>query len=152
MFKLEHIGEGHIFYATEYSAGFDIPSNEDLILKKGTRALISTGLRIIESYDVPPIDALSSLGTCVAEIQLRPRSGLALKFGISVLNAPSTIDADYRGEIKVILINHGDQDFEIKKGERIAQAVVALAFRPKGIEVKEKIRGQDGFGSTGKTS
>jgi dUTP pyrophosphatase len=98
-------------YHSVEAAGFDLHSIEDVILKPGERKLIKTGLafEIEKGY----------------EVQIRPRSGLAFKYGITVLNSPGTIDSDYRGEIKVLLINLGENDFEIKKGERIAQAVIA---------------------------
>ena len=86
---------------------------------------------------------------CVPEIQIRPRSGIAAKFGITVLNSPSTIDADYRGEIFVNLINHSSDFFAIKIGDRIAQGVCTIAIQLNSIEVKEKERGFGGFGSTG---
>ena len=126
-------------YQTELAAGFDLHSIEEYVLKKGERKLIKTGLafEIEDGY----------------EVQIRPRSGLAFKHGITVLNSPGTIDADYRGEIMVLLINLGDEDFEIKKGERIAQAVVAPVVQAKFEEVEELSstkRGAGGFGSTGK--
>ena len=126
-------------YQTMEAAGFDLHSLDDVILKKGERVLISTGLsfEIEKGY----------------EIQIRPRSGLAYKYGISVLNTPGTIDSDYRGEIKVLLINFSDQDFEIKKGDRIAQAVVKEVIQAEFEEVEtlsETERGAGGFGSTGK--
>ena len=126
-------------YATAGSAGLDLRSSETLILRPGARALVGTGLAIAlpESF----------------EAQVRPRSGLAVKHGVTVLNAPGTIDADYRGEIKVPLINHGGQDFAIMRGDRIAQMVVAPVVQ---ISLKlvptldETARGADGFGSSGK--
>jgi len=126
-------------YQSELAAGFDLHSIKDYVLKKGERKLIKTGLafEIEEGY----------------EVQIRPRSGLAFKHGITVLNSPGTIDADYRGEIMVLLINLGGEDFEIKKGERIAQAVVAPVVQAKFEEVEELSstkRGDKGFGSTGK--
>jgi len=126
-------------YQTELAAGFDLHSIEEYVLKKGERKLIKTGLafEIEDGY----------------EVQIRPRSGLAFKHGITVLNSPGTIDADYRGEIMVLLINLGDEDFEIKKGERIAQAVVAPVVQAKFEEVEglsSTKRGAGGFGSTGK--
>ncbi|WP_024789302.1 dUTP diphosphatase [Lebetimonas sp. JH292] len=126
-------------YKSEEAAGFDLHSVEDIIIKPGERRLIKTALafEIERGY----------------EIQIRPRSGLAFKHGITVLNTPGTIDSDYRGEIKVLLINLGNEDFEIKKGERIAQAVVAPVIQARFIEVgelSETKRGSGGFGSTGK--
>jgi len=126
-------------YQSEGAAGFDLHAIEDLILKPGQRALVGTGLAIALKKGY--------------ELQVRPRSGLALKHGITCLNAPGTIDSDYRGEVKVLLINHGSEDFEIKKGERIAQAVVNQIIQVKLIEVDEldsTERGEHGFGSTGR--
>jgi len=125
-------------YQTEEAAGFDLHSVDEVVIKKGERKLISTGLafEIEKGY----------------EVQIRPRSGLAFKHGVSVLNSPGTIDSDYRGEIKVLLINLGDKDFEIKKGDRIAQAVIAPVVQAKILEVDELSsteRGSGGFGSTG---
>lgn len=128
-------------YETVASAGMDLRANlsEGLLLKSGERLLVPTGLFIAlpEGY----------------EAQIRPRSGLALKHGITVLNSPGTIDADYRGEVKVLLINHGAEDFEIKDGERIAQMVIAAHARIEWnsvTELEETERGAGGFGSTGK--
>ncbi len=126
-------------YQSELAAGFDLHSIEDYVLRKGERKLIKTGLafEIEAGY----------------EVQIRPRSGLAYKHGITVLNSPGTIDADYRGEIMVLLINLGEEDFEIKKGERIAQAVIAPVVQAEFEEVEELSvtkRGKGGFGSTGK--
>jgi dUTP pyrophosphatase len=128
-------------YETVASAGMDLRANlnEGLLLKAGQLLLVPTGLFIAlpEGY----------------EAQIRPRSGLAFKHGITVLNSPGTIDADYRGEIKVLLINHGAEDFEIKDGERIAQMVIAAHARVEWNsvnELEETERGAGGFGSTGK--
>jgi len=126
-------------YQSDEAAGFDLHSIEDVIIKSGERKLIGTGLafEIERGY----------------EMQIRPRSGLAYKHGITVLNSPGTIDSDYRGEIKVLLINLGNEDFEIKKGERIAQAVIAPVVQAEFEEVDELSdtkRGSSGFGSTGK--
>ena len=127
-------------YETGGSAGLDVRSAENELLKPGEFKLITTGLRVEIPYGY--------------EIQVRPRSGLALKHGITVLNSPGTIDADYRGEIGVILINHGQSDFEIKAGDRIAQLVVAPVERIQWQETGElnssTKRGENGFGSTGK--
>jgi dUTP pyrophosphatase len=126
-------------YQSEEAAGFDLHSIEDVILKPGERKLIKTGL----AFEIEK----------GFEIQIRPRSGLAYKHGITVLNSPGTIDSDYRGEIKVLLINLGNESFEIKKGERIAQAVVAPVVQVKFEEVEtlsDTKRGSGGFGSTGK--
>lgn len=125
--------------ATEHSAGYDLFSNEDYLLGKNKFALISTGI----SIELP-------IGY---EAQVRPRSGLAAKQGVTVLNAPGTIDADYRGEVKVILINHSDVDFEIKKGDRIAQMIISSVANADLIvtnDLTDTTRGTGGFGSTGK--
>jgi dUTP pyrophosphatase len=127
-------------YATPQSAGMDLRAHLDgpVILQPGQRALIPTGLYI----ELPE-------GT---EAQVRPRSGLALKHGITVLNAPGTIDADYRGEVGVILVNLGHEPFEVKEGERIAQLVVARYLRTAFEEVPDlraTDRGEGGFGHTG---
>jgi len=127
-------------YETIASAGMDLRANlsESRILKPLERSIVGTGLFI----ELP-------IGT---EAQVRPRSGLAAKKGITVLNAPGTIDADYRGEIGVILVNLSNEDFEINNGERIAQLVVAKHERAEwvdAIELSETDRGEGGFGSTG---
>jgi dUTP pyrophosphatase len=126
-------------YQTEEAAGFDLHSIEDVVLKPNERKLISTGLAFEIEFGY--------------EVQIRPRSGLAFKEGITVLNSPGTVDSDYRGEIKVLLINLGDKEFEIKRGDRIAQAVVAPIIQAKIVEVDKLSitkRGEKGFGSTGK--
>ena len=127
-------------YATEYSAGMDLKANieQPVILGSLDRAMIPTGLfiELPEGY----------------EAQIRPRSGLAAKHGITVTNAPGTIDADYRGEICVLLVNLGHEPFIINPGERIAQMVVARHERVEWKEVEsleESARGEGGFGSTG---
>lgn len=128
---------------TSGAAGVDLlaalGTSETLSIDPGKRALVPTGMAI-------------ALPTGY-EAQVRPRSGLAAKFGVTVLNAPGTIDADYRGEIKVILINHGDAPFEIRRGDRIAQMVVAPVTAVQ-FELKEALdetqRGAGGFGSTGR--
>jgi dUTP pyrophosphatase len=128
-------------YATQKAAGLDLKANltEPVILKPLQRQLISTGLFI----ELPE----------GFEAQIRPRSGLAFKNGITVLNSPGTIDADYRGEVKVLLVNLSDQDFTIQNGERIAQMVVAkheqITWMPV-VELEDSARGTGGFGSTGK--
>ncbi len=125
-------------YATSGAAGMDICAAESLILRVGKRHAVATGFAfaIPEGY----------------EVQVRPRSGLALKNGITCLNTPGTIDSDYRGEVKVILANLGEDDFTITKGDRIAQIVVAPVTKGAMIEVEsldETTRGTGGFGSTG---
>ena len=125
-------------YATEGAAGMDVLAAEDVVLPAGGRHAVATGIAVA----IPP----------GFEIQVRPRSGLALKHGIGVPNAPGTIDADYRGEIKVILINHGDAAFEVRRGDRIAQIVLAPVARLSWLkvdELDETRRGDGGFGSTG---
>ncbi len=127
-------------YETIASAGMDLRANinESITLKPLDRTVVKTGLFI----ELP-------IGT---EAQVRPRSGLAAKKGVTVLNAPGTIDADYRGEIGVILVNLSNEDFTIENGERIAQLVIAKHERAKWEEVKElseTSRGEGGFGSTG---
>jgi dUTP pyrophosphatase len=128
-------------YATALSAGMDIRANlsESLILQPLERKLVPTGLflEIPEGF----------------EVQIRPRSGLAFKHGITVLNSPGTIDADYRGEVGVLLVNLSNEPFEIQHGERIAQMVVASYTQAELIETTELSatdRGSGGFGSTGK--
>lgn len=128
-------------YATTLAAGLDLKANlsESLILKPLQRSLVPTGL----FFQLPP----------GFEAQIRPRSGLAFKNGITVLNSPGTIDADYRGEVKVLLVNLSDTDFTIHNGERIAQLVVAKHERVDWYvvsELDETHRGSGGFGSTGK--
>ena len=126
-------------YHTKEAAGFDLHSIEDVIINPGERKLIGTGLAFEIEFGY--------------EVQIRPRSGLAYKHGITVLNTPGTIDSDYRGEIKVLLINHGSEAFEIKKGERIAQAVIAPVIQAEIVEAEnlsDTERGSGGFGSTGK--
>ncbi|WP_066557319.1 dUTP diphosphatase [Croceicoccus bisphenolivorans] len=125
-------------YATDGAAGMDVVSAEDRVLEPGGRAAVATGIAmaIPDGY----------------EVQIRPRSGLALKHGITVANAPGTIDSDYRGELKVILVNLGLEPYEILRGDRIAQAVLSPVVRASWLEVHEldeTVRGEGGFGSTG---
>ena len=130
-------------YETHGAAGMDLraatPADRPLTLQSGERALVPTGfaLALPEGY----------------EAQVRPRSGLALKHGVTCLNAPGTIDSDYRGEVGVILINHGGEPFVIQRGERIAQMIVSPVVQSTWIEVEtldETGRGAGGFGSTGR--
>lgn len=128
-------------YETEHAAGMDLRAfiSEPIVLNANAKAIVPTGLFM----EIP-------VGF---EAQVRPRSGLAFKHGITVLNSPGTIDADYRGEVKVLLINHGTEAFEIKNGERIAQMVIAkheTATWEIVTELSETGRGQGGYGSTGK--
>ena len=125
-------------YATDGAAGMDVVSAEDVDLAPGERHAVATGL----SMAIP----------AGYEIQVRPRSGLALKHGVTVPNTPGTIDSDYRGEVKVLLINLGQEDFVITRGMRIAQMVIAPVTQVRVAEVSETsdtVRGVGGFGSTG---
>ncbi len=126
-------------YASGGAAGLDVVAAEDLILEPGARRAVATGFALA----IPP----------GFEVQVRPRSGLALKHGITCLNTPGTIDSDYRGEVKVILANLGSEPFEVRRGERIAQLVPAPVLRAVFREVDElgeTERGAGGFGSTGR--
>ena len=126
-------------YATTHAAGMDVVAAEDLDLAPGQRHAVATGFRVAIPHGY--------------EIQVRPRSGLAFKHGISVPNTPGTIDSDYRGELKILLINHGPEPFPIRRGERIAQIVPAAVTRGQWVEVEEldrTDRGEGGFGSTGR--
>ena len=125
-------------YATAGAAGMDVVSAEDVTLPSMGRHAVATGLALAipEGF----------------EVQVRPRSGLALKHGISLPNTPGTIDSDYRGELKIILINLGAEPFEIKRGDRIAQLIIAPVQLGRMVEVEsldETVRGIGGFGSTG---
>lgn len=129
-------------YESEQAAGIDIPAavpaDQATTIAPGERALIPSGFAIA----LP--DGF--------EGQIRPRSGLALRHGITVLNTPGTIDADYRGEVKILLINHGTEPFVVERGQRIAQLVIAPIARPSLVPVQslsETVRGSGGFGSTG---
>jgi dUTP diphosphatase len=128
-------------YMTSHSAGMDLYADimDDIVLLPGNRVLVPTGISIAlpDGY----------------EAQIRPRSGLALKHGISLVNSPGTIDSDYRGEIGVIMINHGPEAFVVKAGERVAQMIVARFTRVEWQEVTEHestLRGEGGFGHTGR--
>ena len=142
--QLPH-GEGLALpaYQSAHAAGLDllaaVAEGEVLILAPGQRALVPTGLSIALPAGY--------------EAQIRPRSGLASKHGVTVLNAPGTIDADYRGEIGVLLINHGDAPFSIRRGERVAQMVIASVVRAEfapAASLPVSKRGSGGFGSTGR--
>ena len=126
-------------YATAHAAGLDVVAAEDLVLAPGQRHAVATGFAIAipEGY----------------EVQVRPRSGLALKHGITCLNTPGTIDSDYRGEVKVIMANLGEEPFHVVRGERIAQLIPAPVLRARFNEVEsldQTSRGSGGFGSTGR--
>ena len=140
--KLPHFTGELPCYVTSGAAGADICAclgpGESLVLKPGQRSLVPTGL----SFEIPP----------GYEVQVRPRSGLAYKNGLMVLNTPGTIDSDYRGEVKIILGNLSEQEQMIKNGDRIAQLVVAPVIQAEFLEVSElnqTERGKGGFGSTG---
>ena len=142
--QLPH-GEGLALpaYQSAHAAGVDllaaVPEDAPMILAPGKHALVPTGLTIA----LPP----------GYEAQVRPRSGLAAKHGVTVLNAPGTVDADYRGEIGVLLINHGEAPFPIRRGERIAQMVIAPVARAElvpAVSLSATDRGSGGFGSTGR--
>ena len=141
--RLPH-GEGLALpaYQSVHAAGLDLlaglPADAPMVLLSGARALIPTGL----SIELPP----------GYEAQIRPRSGLALKHGVTLLNSPGTVDADYRGEIMVLLINHGAEPFTVRRGDRIAQLIVSSVEHVAIVEVEElgnTTRGAGGFGSTG---
>lgn len=139
--KLSHYKGDLPGYQTELASGFDVRAQlaDVILLNPGERAMIPTGL----SFEIP-------IGF---EIQSRPRSGLAYKHGISIVNTPGTIDADYRGEVKIILINHGTEPFEIKDQERVAQLILAPVVQAHFQlveELSDTIRGSGGFGSTGR--
>ena len=138
--KLSHKAQIPI-YKTEGSSGMDLMAltEDKIVIKPNKSALVPTGLSVAIPNDT--------------EIQIRPRSGLAAKSSISVLNTPGTIDSDYRGELKVILFNHGDKEFIINNGDSIAQMVLVPILKVQFEEVQdlpETIRGSGGFGSTGK--
>ncbi len=127
-------------YHTEHAAGMDLLAavTEDLVLAPGKRALVPTGI----SIELPE----------GFEAQVRPRSGLAIKHGVTLVNSPGTIDADYRGEVGVILINLGEKDFRVRRGDRIAQMVVGRVVRAEPAEavtLTDTERGDGGFGHTG---
>lgn len=131
-------------YATAHSAGLDlraaVPEGEPLVLAPGAFAAVPTGLALALPEGM--------------EGQVRPRSGLAARYGVTVLNAPGTIDADYRGEVRVLLVNHGREPFAVHRGERIAQLVVARVERVELVPqaaLAETVRGAGGFGSTGRS-
>ena len=130
-------------YATEHAAGMDlraaVPEDQPITLHPGDRRPVPTGLAVA----IPP----------GFEGQVRPRSGLAFRHGVTCLNSPGTVDADYRGEVMVILINHGAEAFVVRRGERIAQLIVAPVVQARWAEVDsldETVRGGGGFGSTGR--
>lgn len=128
-------------YQTLHAAGLDLVAAERTVLGPGERTAVGTGIAIALPAGF--------------EAQVRPRSGLALKHGVTLLNSPGTIDADYRGEVRIILVNHGAEAFVVERGDRIAQLVVAPVSRAEWVEVEslpESERGAGGFGSTGGSS
>jgi len=139
LFRLPH-GDGLPLpaYASEHAVGLDVTAAEELVLEPGQRHAVATGFAIEIPHNY--------------EVQVRPRSGLAIKHGITCLNTPGTIDSDYRGEVKVILVNLGQEPFPVRRGERIAQLVPATVLRANFVEAQalgETARGAGGFGSTG---
>jgi dUTP pyrophosphatase len=140
LIKIQKINQDVVIphYAHKGDAGMDLYSAEDAVLPAGERKLIGTGLK----FEIPT----------GFELQIRPKSGLAANFGITVLNTPGTVDSGYRGEVKVILFNSSKNDYHVKKGEKIAQAVIARYEEAEIEEVErlsETTRGDGGFGSTG---
>jgi len=140
--RIKRLPHGHGLplpaYATDGAAGMDVVAAEQVILRPGMRLAVATGFAVA----IP----------AGYEIQVRPRSGLALKHGITVPNTPGTVDSDYRGEVKVILINHSEDNFPIQRGDRIAQLVLApvtMAAWDEVTELDDTVRGAGGFGSTG---
>ena len=126
-------------YETGGASGVDLRASEGVLLLPGERAIVPTGLRIEIPYGY--------------EAQVRPRSGIAIRNGVTILNSPGTIDSDYRGEVKVIIINHGHDPFIINAGDRIAQLVFAPVARVHWIEdddLSQTVRGEGGFGSSGR--
>ena len=141
--KLHRLPHGHDLplpqYASADAVGLDITSAEELVLEPGERHAVAP----VFAIDIPDF----------YEVQVRPRSGLAIRSGITGLNTPGTIDSDYRGEVKVILINLGSEPFDIRRGERIAQLVPAPVLRARfteSVSLAETARGSGGFGSTGR--
>jgi dUTP pyrophosphatase len=140
--KLDHFQGELPAYETEHASGFDLRAQirEPMMLKPGQRVLVPTGL----AMEIPP----------GYEIQIRPRSGWAAKRGVTVVNTPGTIDADYRGEVKIALIHLGDEALEIQDQDRVAQAVLCPVFQAQLVEsaeLSDTARGAGGFGSTGFT-
>lgn len=139
--KIKKLNEEAIIpqYQSRGAAGFDFHALNALSLKPGERGIIQTGLAVALEIGY--------------ELQVRPRSGLAFKHGISIVNSPGTVDSDYRGEVKIVLINHGSKLFEVAKGDRVAQGVIKEVVQARIVEVDEldsTQRGEAGFGSTGR--
>jgi dUTP pyrophosphatase len=150
MIEIEQNGTGEIFYATTHSAGFDICAQEEVEIQPGEYKLLGTGLRI-KSYQIAEKAEINGMFfRILPEIQIRPRSGLAAKHGITVLNTPATVDCDYAGEIKVNLINLSREPFKVHAGDRIAQGVCAFVLQIPSVKVKDVQRGEGGHGSTGR--
>ncbi len=140
--KLSHFKGDLPQYQSTFASGFDVRAQleEAIIIRPRERVMVPTGL----SFEIPP----------GYEIQTRPRSGLAWKHGLTIVNTPGTIDADYRGEVKILLLNHGEEPIEIRDQERVAQCILVPVIQAQWIEVNdlsETERGIGGFGSTGKT-
>lgn len=129
---------GLLSYQTKHSAAFDLASTATVLLLPREPFLVPTGLYIDQEWSEPGF-----------HLEICSRSGLAIKHNVVVLNSPGIVDLDYKGEIMVILINHGDKVFKVNVGDRIAQAVVRKTHLATGVEVSEKERGSGGFGSTG---
>lgn len=137
--RLSHFGDLELpEYRTDGASGMDVLAAEEVTLAPGARHAVATGLAVAIPHGY--------------ELQVRPRSGLALRHGITVPNTPGTVDCDYRGELKVILINHGAEPFAVRRGDRIAQLVLTPVARASWLKVDEldaTLRGDGGFGSTG---
>jgi dUTP pyrophosphatase len=141
--RIQRLRDGAVLpnYMSEGAAGLDLAAlvDNEIVIAPGKRALVGTGLAIA----LPPGH----------EAQVRPRSGLAFKHGVTVLNSPGTVDEDYRGEVKVLLVNHGEEPFVVRSGERIAQLVIAPVARVQLEEhasLDETVRGAGGYGHTGR--
>lgn len=159
MLKLSHPESGNFFYATQFSAGFDIYSIEDVVIRPGYWETISTGLYIEEILLHYPFlkftnKEKSDYGReeellMIPEIQIRSRSGLAINNGIVILGGVNTIDIDYKADIKVPLFNHGKNNFRVEKGDRIAQGICSLVHQLACLENRKTKRGNKGLGSSG---
>lgn len=135
-----------VSYHTKHSAGFDIQSTEDKTIHPNTMEMFKTGL-YIKDYRIIPLE--KQLIWLLPELQIRSRSGLAKSFGLCVFGGVSTIDADYTGEITVMLHNLSNEPYRVTIGARIAQAVCNLIYQVEGVKIEQTVRGSKGFGSTG---